>query len=53
MRRQPKNKDALKQEKMGEKIIQVRKRGYIAAGCVISGTHYFCVDKGVDDIQMV
>jgi hypothetical protein len=34
-------------------VVQVRKRGYILPGKVIGGTHYFCVDKGLDDIRMV
>jgi hypothetical protein len=38
---------------MRAKVVQVRKRGYILPGKVIGGTHYFCVDKGPDDIRMV
>jgi hypothetical protein len=33
--------------------MQVRQRGYIKPGNVISGTHYFCEDKGTSDIRMV
>ena len=53
MRRQPKHKDSDQHEKMREKVVQVRKRGYIDAGHVVSGRRYFCIDKGVDDICMV
>jgi hypothetical protein len=38
---------------MRKKVVQVRKWGYISAGTVVSGTHYFLVPKGLDDIQMV
>ncbi len=33
--------------------MQVRKWGYISAGTVVSGPHYFLVPKGLDDIRMV
>ena len=35
---------------MRKKVVQVRKRGYIDAGHVVSDTRYFCADNGVDDI---
>ena len=35
------------------KVIQVRQQGYIKPGKVVSGTHYFCIDKGTSDIRMV
>ena len=38
---------------MREKVVQVRKRGYILPGKITGGTQFFCVDKGVDDIRMV
>ncbi len=38
---------------MRKKVVQVRKRGYISSGPVVSGTHYFFVPKGLDDICMV
>ena len=53
LRAQKKQRDAAKHEKMRAKIVQVRKRGYVSPGHVVSLTHYFCVDKGEDDIRMV
>ena len=38
---------------MRAKVVQVRQRNYIRPGAVVSGTHYFCVDKGASDIRMV
>jgi hypothetical protein len=38
---------------MRAKVVQVRKRGYIPPGKIFWGTHYFCVDKGLDDIRIV
>ena len=38
---------------MRKKVVQVRKWGYISSGPVASGTHYFSVPKGLDDIRMV
>jgi hypothetical protein len=38
---------------MRKKVVQVRKRGYVSAGPVVSGTHYFSVPKGLDNIRMV
>jgi hypothetical protein len=38
---------------MHKKVVQVRKRGYVSARPVVSGTHYFSVPKGLDDIRMV
>jgi hypothetical protein len=35
------------------KVMQVCKRDYILPGKDVGGTHYFCVDKGADDIRMV
>ncbi len=34
-------------------MVQVRKCGYILPGKVFWGTHYFCVNKGLDDIRIV
>ncbi len=53
MRKQAKAKDFLKHEIMRAKVVQVRQGGYIKPGNVTSGTHYFCVDKGMSDIRMV
>ena len=53
LRKQAKAKDPLKHELMRDKVVQVRRRGYIKPGEVTSGTHYFCVDKGETDIRMV
>ena len=39
LRRQAKAKDPLKHELMREKVVQVRRRGYIKPGEVTSGTH--------------
>jgi hypothetical protein len=43
----------LKHELMQAKVVQVRQRNYIRPGEVVSGTCYFCVDKGTSDIRMV
>ena len=53
MQPQTGHKDPAKHELMRAKVVQVRKRGYILPGKVVGGTHYFCVDKGEDDIRMV
>ena len=53
LRKQSKARDPLKHELMRSKVVQVRQRGYIKPGKVVSGTHYFCVDKGTSDIRMV
>ena len=50
---QKSHRDPMKHELMRKKVVQVRKRGYILPGKVVGGTHYFCVDKGLDDIRMV
>ena len=34
-------------------MVEVRKIGHIRPGHVAGGTHYFCVDKGLDDIKIV
>jgi len=47
------HKDPAKHELMRAKVVQVRKQGYILPGKVVGGTHYFCVNKGEDDIRMV
>ncbi|KAL3791415.1 hypothetical protein ACHAW5_005789 [Stephanodiscus triporus] len=46
LRKQAKARDPLKHELMRAKVVQVRQRQYIKPGKVVSGTHYFCVDKG-------
>jgi hypothetical protein len=38
---------------MRAKVVQVHQRNYIRPGKVVSGTHYFCMDKGTSDIRMV
>jgi hypothetical protein len=53
MQLQKGHKDPAKHELMRAKVVQVRKRRYILPGKVVGGTHYFCVDKGEDDIRMV
>jgi hypothetical protein len=50
---QKQHRDLTKHKLMRAKVVQVRKRGYILPGQVIRGTHYFCVNKGLDDIRMV
>ncbi len=50
---QKRHQDPAKHKLMRVKVVQVRKRGYILPGKVIGGTHYFCVDKGLDDIRMI
>jgi hypothetical protein len=53
LRKQSKARDPHKHKLMRAKVVQVRQRGYIKPGRVVSGTHYFCVDKGTSDIRMV
>ena len=53
LRKQAKARDAEQHELMRAKVVQVRQRGYISTGEVVSGTHYFCVTKGTTDIRMV
>jgi hypothetical protein len=53
LRKQSKARDPHKHELMRAKVVQVCQGGYIKPGRVISGTHYFCVDKGTSDIRMV
>ena len=50
---QKSHRDPIKHELMRKKVVQVRKRGYILPGKVVGGTHYICVNKGLDDIRMV
>ena len=38
---------------MRAKVVKVRKLDYISSGEVVSGTHFFSVDKGETDIRMV
>ena len=53
MKKQAKAKDPLKHELMRDKVVQICQRGYIKAGEVISGTQFFCVEKGTTDMRMV
>ncbi len=53
MQLQKGHKDPAKHEIMRAKVVQVCKQGYILPGKVVGGTHYFCVDKGADNIRMV
>ena len=50
---QKRHRDVALHELMHKKVVLVRKWGYISSGPVISGTHYFFVPKGLDDIRMV
>jgi hypothetical protein len=50
---QKRHRDPAKHKLMRAKVVQVQKWGYILPGKVIGGTHYFCVDKGLEDIRMV
>jgi hypothetical protein len=50
---QKRRRDLAKHELMRAKFVQVQKRGYILPGKVVGETHYFCVDKGLNDIRMV
>ena len=53
LKTQKRHKDPASHELMRRKVVQVRRRGYVSAGPVVSGTHYFSVPKGLDDIRMV
>ncbi len=53
LKTQKRHKDPVSHELMRMKVVQVRRRGYVSAGPVVSGTHYFSVPKGLDDIRMV
>jgi len=50
---QSKHKDPTKHELMRAKVVKVRKLDYISTGEVVSGMHFFSVDKGETDIRMV
>ena len=50
---QSKHKEPAKHELMRAKVVKVRKLDYISSGEVVSGTHFFSVDKGETDIRMV
>jgi hypothetical protein len=50
---QQQHRDPVKHKLMQEKVVQVRKRGYILPGKITGGTQFFCVDKGLDNIHMV
>ena len=50
---QSKHKDPTKHELMRAKVVKVRKLDYISTGEVVSGTHFFSVDKEETDILMV
>ena len=51
MWKQAKAKDSLKHKLMRAKVVQVCQQGYIEPSNVTSGTHYFCVDKGMLDYR--
>jgi hypothetical protein len=53
LRKQAKVRDPNQHELMRAKVVQVRQRGYIKTGEVVSGIHYFCVPMGTSDICMV
>jgi hypothetical protein len=53
MRKQAKARDPLKPKLMWAKVVQVRQQGYIKPGEVVSGMHYFCIEKSTSDIRMV
>jgi hypothetical protein len=53
MMKQAKARDPLKHKLLRAKVVQVHQQGYIKQGVVVSGTNYFCVDKGTLDIRMV
>ncbi len=53
LRAQKRHKDPVKHELMRAKVVKVRRLDYIRTGGVVSGTHFFSVDKGATDIRMV
>ena len=53
LRAQSKHKEPTKHELMRANVVKVRKLDYIRPSEVISGTHFFSVDKGETDIRMV
>jgi hypothetical protein len=53
MKTQKRHRDAASHELMRKNVVQVRKQGYVSASTVVSGTHYFSVPKGLDNIRMV
>ena len=53
MKPQTQHWEAASHKLMRKKVVQVRKRGYISPGTVLSGMHYFLVPKSLDDIRMV
>jgi hypothetical protein len=50
---QKRHRDPVSHELMRAKVLKVRKQGYVCPGVVTSGTHYFSVPKGLDDIRVV
>jgi hypothetical protein len=53
LRAQSKHKEPTKHELMRAKVVKVRKLDYISSGEVVSGKHFFSVDKGETDIRLV
>jgi hypothetical protein len=53
MKLQKRHRDPAKHVLMRPKLVQVKKQGYISPGQVSGEMHYFCVDKGFDNIRMV
>ncbi len=53
LKAQSRHKDSAKHKLMRAKVVNVRRRDYIQAGEVVSGTSFFSVDKGATDIWMV
>jgi hypothetical protein len=53
LRAQKRHKDPVKHELMRVKVAKVQRLDYIRTGRVVSGTHFFSVDKGTTDIRMV
>ena len=45
LKAQKRHRDAASHELMCKKVVKVRKGGYVSAGPVVSGTHYFSVPK--------
>jgi hypothetical protein len=53
LKAQKRHKDPDKHELIRAKVVKVQRLNYIRTGGVVSGTHFFSVDKGTTDIRMV
>ncbi len=53
MKPKKRHREAASYKLMRKMVVQVRKRGYVIPEPVVSGTHYFSLPKGLENIRMV